>query len=74
MSDCHWMEDAEYVYEGDYIGECDNGDLWVRSRNPMIRLYLPERWERFDRRNPLHWLAYWRSRRAGRVVWLERAA
>lgn len=71
MSD--WMETAERVHEGDYIGECDNGDLWVQSRNPYIRRYLSSPWTPFDRKHPLHWLIYWRSWRASKVVWLERA-
>lgn len=72
--DAHWMENAERVTEGDYIGECDNGDLWAWKPNRTYaeaRTFWAGRWVRFDRRNPRHLLVYWRSKRAGKVVMLE---
>lgn len=69
----YWMEDAERVHEGNYIGECDNGDLWVRWY-PFAGVVPGELWHRFSCWNLQHWLVYWRSRRAGRVVSLERAS
>lgn len=66
----HWMEEAERVHEGDYIGEDDNGDLWVQ-RSVYVDGLPGDRWVRFNRRRLSHLLTYWRSKRAGRVVWLE---
>lgn len=68
MSEHHWMEDAERVYLGNYIGECDHGRLWVEVA-PVW--WWTVGWRRFSRWNLRHLWIYWRSRRAGRVVWLE---
>ena len=70
MSGGHWTEDAERVYEGDYLGECDMGCWWVRAHDEATGV---EGWVHFSRRNLRHWLVYWRSRRANRLVWLERS-
>lgn len=80
--DAHWMEDAERIYPGEpgsygYLGECDHGDLWVPGRNPDCHwggcAQHPTPWRQFNRWNPRHLRVYWRSRRRGRVIWLERA-
>lgn len=73
MTKHHWMEDAERVWDGPFIGECDNGDLWVQTL-PAVRKSEGRTWRRFNPWRPLDLLTYWRSRRAGRVVWLERAS
>lgn len=70
----HWMENAEYVTDGTGLGQCDNGDLWVWKPNRTVkdaRSHWLGRWVQFDARNPRHWLAYWRARRARRIVMLE---
>jgi hypothetical protein len=62
-----WIGDADRnLYEGGWlIGEDENGDLFV----PRKQADAP--WRRFNERNPLHWLAYFNSRRRGIVAWLE---
>ncbi|UUW88373.1 hypothetical protein [Pimelobacter simplex] len=65
-----WMEDAERVCEGNYLGEDDNGVLWVQ-RDIYVGDLRGDEWERFNARRLSHLWTYWRSRRAGRVVWLE---
>ena len=67
----HWMEDAERVHDGPWIGEDDNGDLWVQTI-PHAREGQGRLWVRFNRWRPVHLLNYWLSKRAGCVVWLER--
>lgn len=72
----HWMEDADRITTDEpgwqlLIGECDNGDLWVwEDWHPYLSIILPGEWVRFSRWNAKHRLAYRRSRRARKVVWL----
>ncbi|MFC8531898.1 hypothetical protein [Nocardia sp. NPDC057227] len=66
MKNRDWRNQAEYVYSESrfLIGEADDGRLYARQlRRPVYR--------RFDRRNPLHWLAWLGTRLRLQVVWLE---
>lgn len=67
-----WMLNAEFVSVTArprwLIGEDENGDWWV----PHHWGDVPRRdcWKRFNRRNPLHRMHYWNSRRRNQVVFL----
>lgn len=67
------MEEAERVNEGVYIGECDKGDLWVETM-PPAPWWQTSYYRRFNAWSPIHLYVYWRSRRARKVLWLERAS
>lgn len=65
----HWRERAELVI-GDqfnkYIAEDEDGELRVPERR------RPGWWrERFNPRNPAHWLPWLRSRLTGKVAMIE---
>jgi hypothetical protein len=67
MGTTYWMANAEYIgvcYNTRQwlIGEDENADWWVIRHD--------DSWIRFNRRNPLHWLCYWNSRRRNQVVFL----
>lgn len=62
-----WMAWADRdLYHGEWmLGEDENGDLFVPGRTQDAP------WRRFNPRNPLHWLAYWKSKRVNSLAWLE---
>lgn len=79
MSDSHWTEDADRIYgtyedSRRYVGEDDNGDLRVHVQTyPEYGEDDPtERWEALALWKPVHLIRYWRSRRRGVLIWLER--
>lgn len=72
MADWMWTADAERVSDCagiGLLGEADDGEFYVRRyQDPWVGIGW---WRRFSPRNPLHWLAYWRSRRRNELVMLE---
>lgn len=63
----HWTEDAERVYDDEYvlIAEDDRGDLWAPGPSGKYR--------RLNLWNPLHWYPYLVSRITGTLAWVESA-
>jgi hypothetical protein len=63
----HWIcyAERECYHGGWMIGENEHGDLFVPRRDQGVS------WRRFNQWNPLHWLAYWNSKRRNELAWLE---
>jgi hypothetical protein len=71
----HWVALADHVSSDASspamtLGEDDNGDLRVVVAQPDGTW----RGDLLNLRRPSHWLPYLRARRAGRLLWLERAS
>lgn len=64
----HWIERAERVSDGDprILGETPDGYIVVPQRRSGVKWMVRYNWQ-----NPRHWSYWLRSRRTGRIAFLD---